>query len=197
VNNYKKHNNLNNQNNTCSPCDTLRRRGSGTTGRPAEQETPPGPTQFRYGKPPSRASDTARADALPGPRVLRLRRGAAPAVIAGGGGGLGKEAVCWSQSGGMDVAKRSTPSLPGTEPIRISPPPCLPSTKRHPPACRQGSIPELKPLELQFGEGREGPGEARGALWADAVIPAGGTWGKPRSGQAWPLGASLAGKPCR
>ncbi len=42
-----------------------------------------------------------------------------------------------------------------------------------------GAIPELKPLEL--GEGREGPGEARGALWADAVIPAGGAWGKQRS----------------
>jgi hypothetical protein len=54
---------------------------------------------------------------------------------------------------------------------------------------------ELKPLEL--GEGREGPGAARGALWGDAVILAGGAWGKPRSGQAWPLGASLAGKPCR
>ncbi len=56
-------------------------------------------------------------------------------------------------------------------------------------------MPELKPLKLV--EGREGPGEARGALWTDAVIPAGGAWGKQRSGQAWPLGASLAGKPCR
>jgi hypothetical protein len=89
------------------------------------------------------------------------------------------------------VAKRSIPSLPGTEPIHSSPPPGLPSTKRPPPACRQGAIPELKPQEL--GEGREGPGEARGALLADAVIPAGGAWGKPRSGQEWPLGASLAG----
>ncbi len=150
--NYKKHNDLNNQNNTCSPCDTLQHRGSATTGSPAEQETPPGPTQFRYGKPPSRANDTARADALPGPRVLRLRWGLAPAVIAGGGWGLGKEAVCWRQSRGMDVVKWSIHSLPGTKPIRISPPPGLPSTKRHPHACRQGSIPELKPLEL--GEGR-------------------------------------------
>ncbi len=86
-------------------------------------------------------------------------------------------------------------SLPGTEPIRIPPPPGLQSTKRHPSACRQGDVPELKPLGL--GEGREEPCEARGALRADAVIPAGGAWGKPRSGQAWPLGASLAGKPCR
>ncbi len=91
----------------------------------------------------------------------------------------------------MDAAKRRVLPPPG---IRISPPPGLPSTKRHPPACRQGAVPELKPLEL--GEGREEPGEARGALWADAVIPAGGAWGKPRSGQAWQLGASLAGKPC-
>ena len=45
-----------------------------------------------------------------------------------------------------------------------------------------------------------GPGEARGALRADAVIPAGGAWEKQKSGQTWPLGrlgASLAGKPCR
>ncbi len=65
----------------------------------------------------------------------------------------------------------------------------------HLPACRQGGIPELKPLEL--GEGREGASEARGSLWDDAVIPAGGAWGKLRSGQAWPLGAALAGQPCR
>ncbi len=40
-----------------------------------------------------------------------------------------------------------------------------------------------------------GPCKARGALRADAVIPAGGACGKPRSSQAWPLGSSLAGKP--
>jgi hypothetical protein len=44
---------------------------------------------------------------------LRLRRGGTPAVIAGGGGGVGKEAVCARQSAGMDVAKRRVfpPSL--------------------------------------------------------------------------------------
>ncbi len=36
---------------------------------------------------------------------MRLRRGGAPAVIADGDGGVGKEAVCARQSAGMDVAK--------------------------------------------------------------------------------------------
>ncbi len=73
----------------------------------------PATLRFRYYRPPSHASDAARADALPGARVLRLLRGGAQAVIAGGGRGVGKEAVCARQSGGMDVAKRRVfpPSL--------------------------------------------------------------------------------------
>jgi hypothetical protein len=161
----------------------VRRLGSGTTGRPAERATPPRLTRFRYCRPPSCASDAARAYALRGPRVLRLLLGGAPAVIAGGGGGVGKEAVYWRQSGGMDMAKQRVfpPSLapsPSAFPLRPASRPPSAAT----PACRQGPIPEIKPLGL--GEGREGPGEARGALCADAVIPAGGAWGKPRSGQA-------------
>ena len=143
VNNYKKHNNLNNhnnQNNPCSPCDALRRQGSGTTGCPAERATPPGPTRFRYGRPPSSARGATRADTLPGPRVLRLRRGGAPAVIADGDGGVGKEAVCARQSAGMDVAKWRVfaPSLalsPSAFPLRLASRP--PSAT--PPACRQGA----------------------------------------------------------
>ncbi len=111
---------------------------------------------------------------------------------------MGRGAGCHSvrgrgsgERGGLLAAERrdgrgeaeNIPSLPGTEPIRISPPPGPPSTKCHPPSCRQGAIPELKPLKL--GEGREGPGEALGALWADAIIPAeghGGSRGVVRRG---------------
>jgi hypothetical protein len=98
----------------------------------------------------------------------------------------------------MDVAKRRVfpPSLPGTEPIRISPLPCLPSTKRYPPACRQGAIPELNPLGL--GEGHEGPGEARGALWANGPMPL-LCWRGVGEAEEWSGVAAwrVAGKPCR
>jgi hypothetical protein len=152
------------------------RRGSGTAGRPAGRATPPGPTRCR-----------GRGYCACGGEGRRLS--------CGRGRGSGER-------GGLLAAERrdgrgeaeGIPSLPGTEPICISPPPASRPPSVTPPVCRQGAIPELKPLEL--GEGREGPCEARGALWADADIPAGGAWGKLRSGQAWPLGASLAGKPC-
>ena len=89
----------------------------------------PATPRFRYDRPPSRASDAARANALPGPRALRLLRGGAPAVIGGGGRGVGKEAVCARQSGGMDVAKQ-----------RVFPPTLAPSPSAFPlrPAMRTG-----------------------------------------------------------
>jgi hypothetical protein len=128
-------------------------------------------------------SDAVRADAL---SRAAGAKGVAPAAGRGGGchRGLG-----WGsgERGGLRAAQRkdgrgeaeSISSLPGTEPIRIPPPPGLPSTKRHPPACRQGAVPELKLLELV--EGRQGPSDSRFALRADAVIPAGGAWGS----QVW------------
>jgi hypothetical protein len=104
----------------------------------------PAMQRFRYDRPPSRASDavqvrqaassvsdTARADALQGPRV---RLGGAPVVRAGGGGGVGKEAVCARQSAGMDVAKwrvfppslapspSAFPLLPASRPPSATPP---------------------------------------------------------------------------
>ncbi len=125
----------------------------------------PATPRFRYDRPPSRASDTARADAvqvqqavqprerrrhwpgparadaLPGPKdsKLRLRRGGAPAVIAGGCGGVGKEAVCAWQSAAMDLAKR-----------RVFPPSLAPSPPAFPlrPASR---LPSATPAHAASG----------------------------------------------
>jgi hypothetical protein len=188
VNNYKKHNSLNNhnnQNNTCLQCDTLRRRGSGSTGRPAERATPPGPTWFRYGRPPSRASDTARADALQGPRVLRLRRGGAPAVIVGGRGSGERSGLLAAEQRDGRGEVESIPSLPGTEPIGISPPPCLPSTKRQPPP-HAARGPYLSSSHWRLVRVARGP--ARLVVLMPLFLRD-GAWGKPRSGQAWQLGA--------
>ncbi len=58
-------------------------------------------------------------------------------------------------------------------------------TPYHPPPWdHETAIQKIKTLEL--GEGREGPGEARGALRPDVVTPAGGAWGWHRRGRAWP-----------
>ncbi len=62
----------------------------------------------------------------------------------------------------------------------------------------EGKAPIIVPLSKKDGTRATTPitcswwSLACGALWADAVIPAGGAWGKPRSGQAWPLGAFVA-----
>jgi hypothetical protein len=152
------------------------RRGSGTAGRPAARATPPGLTHC--------GGQGCCACGGEG-RLLSQVAGAWGKRRSAGGR---EEGWTWrSREYPLPPWHRAHPHFPSAwHPAHQAPPP---------PACSQGAIPELKPLGL--GEGREGPCEARGALWADAVIPAGGAWGKPRSGQAWPLGASLAGKSYR
>jgi hypothetical protein len=94
----------------------------------------------------------------------RRRQGRRAAGAEGVAPAAGRGAGCHSwrgwgsgERGSLRAAERrdgrgeaeSISSLPGTEPIRIPPPPGLQSTKRGTPhACRQGAIPELKPLEL-------------------------------------------------
>ncbi len=153
----------------------------------------PATPRFRHDRPPSRASDAARADALQVQQAAqpreRHRQGRRAAGAEGVAPVAGRGAGCHSgrgrgigERGGLLAAElrdgrgEAEPSLPGTEPIGISPPHGLLSTKHLPRTNDQGAVPELKPLEL--GEGRDGPCEARGALWAHTVIPVGGAWGK-------------------
>jgi hypothetical protein len=145
---------------------------------------PPTP-RFGYDRQTSGASDAPRADAVQVLQAAQQREGCRQGRRAAGADGVapaaGRGAGCHGGRG-RGSGERSCLLVAERRVGRVD-------------AESIPSVPELKPLEL--GEGSEGPGEARGALWADAVIPAGGAWGKPRSGQAWPLGASLAGKPCR